>query len=69
MLDHLKAVFLVATGTGGTLIAALKGWQENIEWSLRILLLVVSIASVIAGLVIACRRRPPPPNPPEAFDP
>ena len=59
--DSLKAVVPLTTGTLGTLIAAVNPWQEHIEWGLRIILLCVSIASVIVGLIIAARRRASPP--------
>lgn len=58
MTDSLKSLVLVATGSAGTSIAVLKPLQEHIEWSLRITLLVLSIASVIVGLVLAARRKP-----------
>lgn len=60
MPDQFKALFLISSGASGTLIAAIKTWQEHIEWSLRIVLLVVSIASVIVGLVIASRKKAKP---------
>lgn len=58
MPDQLKGLYLITTGTAGSWLAVLKPWQEHLESGLRIALLIVSIASVIVGLVIAARKRP-----------
>jgi hypothetical protein len=55
--DLLKAFLPLTTGTAGTIIAAVNPWQEHIEWGLRILLLILSIASVLVGLIIAARAK------------
>lgn len=55
--DLFRASIALITGTAGTIIASVRPWQEHIEWSLRILLLIFSIASVIVGLVIAARKK------------
>lgn len=58
MPDQLKGLYLVTTGSFGAWLAVLKPWLENIESGLRILLLLLSITSVIVGLVIAARKKP-----------
>jgi uncharacterized membrane protein YfcA len=61
MFSQFKlGLFAIFTGSSGLTIAALKPWQDHIEWSLRIALLVLSIASVIVGLVLASRSKKPP---------
>lgn len=58
MIDSIKGLFLVASGAGGSYIAIVRPWQEQLEWGARMALLVLSIASVIVGLVIAARKKP-----------
>ena len=57
--DSIKGFFLVGWGSAGGIVAVLKPWQENIESGLRIVLLLLSIISVIVGLVIATKPKPP----------
>lgn len=60
MSDTLKGLFLIASGLSGSVIAVITKWQEQVEWSLRVMLLLLSIASVVVGLVVAARRKRPP---------
>lgn len=53
----LRATFLITAGSGGSLIALLQPWQEHLEWGARMLLLVLSIVSVIVGLIVAVRNK------------
>lgn len=56
----LKGLFLITTGGGGAAIAVIEPWQEHLEWSMRIALLIVSIVSVSIGLWVTTRRKHPP---------
>lgn len=58
MPDSIKGLYLVTSGSFGGWLAVLQPWQEQLESTLRIALLVLSIASVILGLVIAARKKP-----------
>lgn len=57
LTDPLKGLFLIGTGTAGGLIAIIKPWQEQIEWTARMALLTLSIASVLLGIWAATRKK------------
>lgn len=52
----IEPLFAIVAGLCGSVMAALQPWQEQIEWGGRMVLLLLSMASVIVGIFVARKR-------------
>lgn len=59
----LESAFAITVGSGGTYLAVLRPWQEQIQWVGQLTLLGLSIISVSLGILVAVRALRKPPSP------
>ena len=52
----IRAIVKGASGGAGVALAALRPWQEDITWALGVIVAIVSIVSLIHGIVMRQRR-------------
>lgn len=51
----LESGFAIITGSFGSYVAVIHSWQEQIQWGAQMALLLLSIISVLLGILVAVR--------------